>query len=153
MKLRLLLVGSGPERTNLERQASGAGVAVTFAGHLDGDELLRAYVTGDLFALLSRRETWGVVVNEAAACALPMVLSDRVGAAYDLVEADQNGVVVPVGDVEAAAAAIARLANDGELREAWGRRSRELVAGWTHPASVEAFADAVRAAVVRRVEQ
>ena len=88
-----------------------------------------------------------MVVNEAAACGLPLVLSDHVGAAYDLVQEDENGVIVPVEDVDAPADAVARLANDGELRRAWGERSRELSSAWTHAASAEAFADAVRAAV------
>jgi glycosyltransferase involved in cell wall biosynthesis len=145
--LRLLFVGSGPERASLEQQAARAGVEATFVGHLDGDDLLDAYLAGDVFALLSRREPWGVVVNEAAACGLPLVLSDHVGAAYDLVEEGRNGVIVPVEDAEAPAEAIARLAGDRELRHAWGSRSRELASGWTHAASAEAFADAVRLAV------
>ena len=70
----------------------------------------------DVFALLSTQETWGVVVNEAAASGLPLVLSDRVGAAYDLLRDGENGFLVPAGDVDATAEALKRLAADAGLR-------------------------------------
>ena len=77
----LHVAGDGPERPALERLASEVGARTTFAGELSGDALVDAYAGADVFALASRRETWGVVVNEAAAAELPLVLSDRVGAA------------------------------------------------------------------------
>ena len=55
------------------------------------------YVDADVFALLSRHEPWGVAVNEAAASGLPLLLSDRVGAAADLLRDGENGFLVPVG--------------------------------------------------------
>ncbi len=58
------------------------------------------------FALLSRHEPWGVVVNEAASAALPLVLSDRVGAAADLLVDGVNGVSVPSDNPESAASAL-----------------------------------------------
>ncbi|MFL5950815.1 MAG: glycosyltransferase family 4 protein [Gaiellaceae bacterium] len=108
-------------------------------GGLGEDELARRYVEADVFALLSRHEPWGVVVNEAAASGLPLVLSNRVGAARDLLRDGENGFFVPADDVSAAAAALTRLAGDAELRRCMGARSRELVRGWTYEASVEAF--------------
>ena len=62
------------------------------------ERIVERYALADVFALLSRHEPWGVVVNEAAACGLPLVLSDRVGAAYDLLEDGRNGRLVPVDD-------------------------------------------------------
>ena len=67
--VKLLIVGDGPRRSALEREAASVGIDATFAGFLAGDQLVEAYVAADIFALLSRRETWGVVVNEAAAWA------------------------------------------------------------------------------------
>ena len=83
-----------------------------------------------MFALLSRHEPWGVVVNEAAACGLPLVLSDRVGAAFDLLVPDRNGALLAVDDHVAAGEAIRELAADPERRRAAGRASREIVASW-----------------------
>ncbi|MFL6030531.1 MAG: glycosyltransferase family 4 protein [Gaiellaceae bacterium] len=108
-------------------------------GGLSEDELAQRYVDADVFALLSRHEPWGVVVNEAAASALPLVLSDRVGAAYDLLRDGENGFLVPADDVAAAAAALRELADDAGKRRRMGVRSRELVRGWGYDASVDAF--------------
>src|SRR5262249_17746437 len=99
--------------------------------------------------LLSLHEPWGVVVNEAAASGLPLVLSDRVGAAYDLLAEGENGFVVPAGDVAAAASALRRLAIDPDLRRHAGLRSREIVCGWGYEPSVESFVAAVREATSR----
>ena len=121
----------------------------TVVGGLGEEELARRYVDADVFALLSRQETWGVVINEAAASGLPLVLSDRVGAAYDLLRDGENGFLVPVDDVEATAEALRKLAADPELRRRMGERSRELVSSWGYEPSVESFVAAVREATAR----
>jgi glycosyltransferase involved in cell wall biosynthesis len=145
--LHLLFVGDGELRAALEQRAREASLAVTFAGFRRGEALLECYVATDIFALLSARETWGTVVNEAAAFGLPLVLTDRVGASADLLVAGENGELVRSGDVEQQARALARLADDPELRRRYGERSRELVAPWGYGPSVESFVEAIRRAV------
>jgi len=145
-RLALVLVGEGPERVRLEELGRELGVRLSLAGNLPWERIVEAYVAADVFALLSTWEPWGVVVNEAAACGLPLVLSDQVGAAADLLRDGENGFLVPTGDVAAAAEALGRLAADPGLRRAFGERSRELVAGWGYEPSVEAFVTAVREA-------
>jgi len=123
----------------LTAAAAAAGVRLdVVTGGLSEDELAQRYVDADVFALLSRHEPWGVVVNEAAASGLPLVLSDRVGAAHDLLRDGENGYVVPAGDVDAAAQAFRKL-TDRDVRTRMGARSRELVRAWSYDASVEAF--------------
>jgi glycosyltransferase involved in cell wall biosynthesis len=148
-RIVLTIAGEGPERVALERLARELGVRLVLLGDLDAEGLAAAYAAADVFALLSTHEPWGVVVNEAAASGLPIVLSDRVGAAYDLLRDGENGFVVPTGDERAAAAALARLAGDPDLRRHAGARSRELVADWGYGPSVEAFVAAVREATAR----
>ena len=127
-----------------------AGVSLeTVTGGLGEDELAQRYVDADVFALLSRHETWGVVVNEAAASGLPLVLSERVGAAHDVLRDGENGFLVPADDAEAAADAFRQLAADPELRRRMGERSRELVRPWSYDASVEEFVSAVSEATAR----
>jgi glycosyltransferase involved in cell wall biosynthesis len=118
-------------------------------GGLGEQELAQRYVDADIFALLSWHEPWGVVVNEAAASGLPLVLSDRVGAARDLLRHGENGFLVAGGDVAAASAALRQLADDAELRQTMGARSRELVRGWSYERSVESFVSAVHEAAAR----
>ncbi len=107
---------------------------------------MELYVAADVFALLSEREPWAVVVNEAAACGLPLVLSDRVGAAHDLLRDGENGALVPAGDVAAASSALRELAADETHRQAQGARSRELARDWGYGPSVDGFLAAVREA-------
>ena len=94
----LLIVGSGPMRG---RDATASYVRhalpdVVFAGFLNQSEISRAYAAADIFALASGwHETWGLVVNEAMNFGLPVVVSDKVGCAADLVRHGENGYVFP----------------------------------------------------------
>jgi glycosyltransferase involved in cell wall biosynthesis len=148
-RLRLVLAGDGPEAPELKRLAEQLGVRLSARGELTEEALAQEYVDADVFALLSWHEPWGVVVNEAAASALPLVLSDHVGASRDLLRNGENGFVVPAGDAAAAAVALRRLADDPELRRAMGARSRELVRRWGYEPSVDDFVAAVREATRR----
>ena len=111
-RLLLVLAGEGPERERLEDLAGVRGVRLTLAGDREWERIVEMYVAADVFALLSEREPWAVVVNEAAACGLPLVLSDRVGAAHDLLRGGENGFLVGAADVDAASAALRSLAAD-----------------------------------------
>jgi glycosyltransferase involved in cell wall biosynthesis len=142
--IHLVVVGDGPLDERVRAAAHARGTRVTFTGMVQGSDLTELYAAADLFVLLSFRETWGLVVNEAMAASLPLILTDRVGAAADLLVAGKNGELVSAGDVEAAAVAIARLADDPERRERYGRRSRAMIDDWGYRASVEEFAKLVR---------
>jgi glycosyltransferase involved in cell wall biosynthesis len=126
--------------------AAGCRLRLLVPGDLPHDRVIEAYVAADVFALLSRHEPWGVVVNEAAACGLPLVLSDRVGAAPDLLRDGENGFLVPVDDAAAAADALRRL-SDPEARARMGACSAEIVRGWGYGPSIDNFVAAVREAV------
>jgi glycosyltransferase involved in cell wall biosynthesis len=145
-KLLLVIAGEGPQRRDIEALAQDLGVRLRLTGDLAADKVAEAYAAADIFVLLSTRETWGVVVNEAAASGLPLVLSDRVGAAYDLLRDGENGFLVGAGDVNATGEALKRLAADAALRVRAGEQSRELVRGWGYEPSVESFVAAVLAA-------
>jgi glycosyltransferase involved in cell wall biosynthesis len=95
------------------------------------------YGCGDILALPSGHEPWGLVVNEGMACGLIPVVSDAVGCGPDLVRG--LGEVFPVGDVDALAAALKRVA-----REASGRRERlpDRLAGFTIAATAAGYEDA-----------
>ena len=148
-RLVLVLAGEGPERARLERLARELDVRLVLAGDRPWDRISELYAAADVFALLSRREPWGVVVNEAAASGLPLVLSAGVGAAHDLLADGENGFLVEAGDVAAAAEAVGALASDPDLRRRLAARSREIAAGWGYGPSVDGFVAAVREAVAR----
>jgi glycosyltransferase involved in cell wall biosynthesis len=146
-RLLLVLVGDGPERESLAELAHARSVRLVLPGDVAWERIVEVYVAADVFALLSAREPWAVVVNEAASCGLPLLLSDQVGAAHDLLRDGENGMLVAAGDVDAASSALRALAADASLRASFGARSRELARDWGYGPSVDAFLAAVHDAV------
>jgi glycosyltransferase involved in cell wall biosynthesis len=131
------LAGSGPLDGELRTLATGRA-QLDLLGFVDGDRLSQVYAASDAFVLASASEPWGLVVNEAMEYALPVVVSDRVGARH-LIDPGQSGFIVPAGDADALAAILRRLANEPELRSRVGAAARLAVADQT----VERWADAV----------
>jgi len=123
----LIFIGDGELAPSVSQAARGRPVAML--GFVNQEEMPAALSLGDVFALVSGVEPWGLVVNEAMACGLLPVVSDRVGCAPDLVAG--LGEAFPAGDVRALAAAldraIARLNDNDWRREAASRLgSRDL---------------------------
>ena len=149
----LLLAGSGPQREACEALVSRLGVTnVRFAGFLDQTRLPEAYAAADVFVLPSKlHETWGLVVNEAMNFGLPVVVSDKVGCAADLVRPGENGAIVPHDDTRALADAIARLVSDGRLRRAYGARSEAIVRTYSIEAAADGIVEACTAQDARRM--
>jgi glycosyltransferase involved in cell wall biosynthesis len=123
LEAELVVVGDGPQEVSL-REAAPPNAR--FAGRATRDELPRWYANADVFALVSRSETWGMALSEAAAAGLPLVATDAVGGAWDLIEPGVNGYRVPVGDEAALREALSQVLADEDWRAAAGRRSREL---------------------------
>ncbi len=107
---QLVIAGDGPERQRLEQLSRELGIAcrVRFMGFVAPENLVELYCAGDVFVLPSSDETWGVVVLEALACGLPVIVSNMVGCHPDVVVSADIGDVVPARDVHALAAALAR---------------------------------------------
>ena len=131
----LVFIGDGPLRPSLEAAAPRDGVH--FVGFVNQADLPRHYAMCDVLALPSVFEPRGLVVNEAMACGLPVVASDRIGAVGDLVRDGENGLVFPAGDAAALADRLDRIVGDDALRARMAARSREIIAGWSFDAEVE----------------
>jgi len=128
----LVLAGDGPARAALEAQASRLE-RVRFPGYVPYPELPALYAAADLFVHPAREERWGVSVQEALACGLPVVASSRVGAGYDLIEVGANGYVYPAGDFEMLAHRIGEaLALDPERAR---QRSAGILSRWDYAAT------------------
>lgn len=99
-----LFVGDGPLRHSLELLPRPHADRIHFAGFCNQSRLPAAYRAANALVLPSDgRETWGLVVNEAAACGVPAVVSDAGGCAPDMIDEGRTGYTYPVGDVEALA--------------------------------------------------
>lgn len=126
--LRLTLIGDGPDRAALEARVAGAGLAdrIVFAGYQGAAEVADALSRTDVFVLPSFAEGVPVVLMEALASEVPVVAT-RIAGIGELVEDGISGLVVPPGDADALAEAIARLADDAALRTRMGRAGRAKV--------------------------
>jgi len=90
---QLLLVGDGPERSDLEKLANKLGIAdkVIFAGGMPWYQVPGWLAQSDVLILPSKSEPWGLVVNEAMVCGMPVIVSQTCGCAADLVQHGVNG--------------------------------------------------------------
>ncbi len=141
---RLLLVGREAELPQLLANAApSVRERVRYAGFQAPDVLPRFFAQADVFVLPSRYDGWGVVVNQALGAGLPILVSDHVGAAHDLVQEGENGFTFPAGDANALAAAMLRYAADPALALTHGEASRRASAEWTPARGAERWAQAL----------
>ena len=125
--LRLLVVGDGSERKMLEQMVDRMNLndKVEFAGGVE-HRLVPDYLSRmDVFAALSRRESFGVAVLEASACGIPVVVSN-IGGLPEVVQDGRTGIIVPL-DHHAAADAIEKIILNPKLGRAMGLQGRRFV--------------------------
>jgi len=124
----LVFVGDGVDRAELMEYASRAAPGtIQFPGFVHREGLPEFYALADALIFPTRSDTWGLVVNEAMSCGLPVIATSVAGCVPDLVQDGWNGFVVPPGESSQLAAAMSRLASDSELRREMGARSRERI--------------------------
>jgi glycosyltransferase involved in cell wall biosynthesis len=144
-KCVLLMVGTGKllgeVREGIQRDSIPD---VICPGFLDQNEIASAYLAADVFCLFSRADTWGFVVNEAMTFGLPLIVSDRVASATDLVRDGVNGYVVSHRDVDALARIMDVLVRSEGLRARLGTSSEKIVRRWNHEAAAAGIVDGVR---------
>lgn len=121
--LEVTLVGDGPDRKALEREAPAG---VTFAGYRSQSEVAEMLRDSRALVLPSFAEGVPVVLMEAMASGLP-VIATRIAGIPELVEEGRSGLLVPPGDAEALAEAIRRVLSDADLRDRMGAAGRERV--------------------------
>jgi glycosyltransferase involved in cell wall biosynthesis len=119
-------------RADLERRRAELGLEASLGmpGFRQYDELPRYYGAAGAFVLASTTEQWGLVVNEAMAAGLPVLVSERCGCAPDLVEPGRNGYTFDPHDTQALARLMLEVASDACDRAGMGAASRAIVARW-----------------------
>lgn len=146
----LVVLGDGPGRAELVASIEKAGMreAVQLRGFEQYSTLPAYYGLASAFVHPPVVEQWGLVVNEAMAAGLPVIVSERCGCARDLVRHGVNGFLFDPTNVSQLAQRMATIASDADLAAAMGVRSSRLIQGW----SPTAFADGLwaAAAVARR---
>ncbi len=127
----MAIVGDGSFRPRVEAAAAEADGHIIYPGRLSNDDVLHAYLAADLLVLPSLFEPWGLVVNEAMACGLPVIVSDRVGCVDDLVRHGETGLIVGAGRETELTSAILQLARDAATRRRMGQAAESLISNWT----------------------
>jgi glycosyltransferase involved in cell wall biosynthesis len=146
----LLLVGDGELRPSLEVSARDMGwSSIRFLGFKNQTELPRFYDLADVLVLPSQSETWGLVVNEVMNAGKPVIVSDRVGAAPDLVRDGENGFVAPVGQVGILADRLARLTSDRTLASRMGQESLTRISSWNFEADAAGLIECLQGTLLR----
>ncbi len=142
----LVLLGDGPLKGEILRRRASLGLedALVLPGFKQYGELPAFYGLAGAFVHAAASEPWGLVVNEAVAAGLPVIVSDVCGCARDLVADGQNGFTFPPHDPAALTERMSRLTRaDAPALAAMARASREIAARW----SVDRFADGLAQAV------
>src|SRR5215472_10349345 len=129
----LVVVGDGELKEKLFalRDRLGLEEHVLFPGVKNYQELPSYYGLATAFIHASTTEQWGLVVNEAMAAGLPVLVSERCGCAPDLVVPGSNGLVFDPHDVSSIANAMVEIANGSYDLRAMGRSSQKIVAQWS----------------------
>lgn len=144
----LVYAGDGAMRGELEREAAALKVRerVRFLGFVNQTGLPQVYGSSDVMVLPSEYEPFGLVVNEAMLCACPVIVSDRVGARFDLVREGETGFVYPAADVDALAAALVRALRCPEGLKRMGQAARRQMAQWSPERYAQSFVNAAEKA-------
>jgi glycosyltransferase involved in cell wall biosynthesis len=147
----LVISGSGEEEVALKRLCTELGLddCVHWVGFLQYPELPRWYAHAGAFIHPAKGEPWGLVVNEAAACALPLLVAAPVGSRYELVEDGVNGLVFdPFSDADITRVMLQVSEASVAERAAMGQAARRRVAEYGPRRFGEGLVAAVRAALV-----
>jgi glycosyltransferase involved in cell wall biosynthesis len=148
---KLIFAGEGPLRADLEADAIRLGIAdrVKFLGFVNQSALPALYKLVDLMVLPSAYEPFAVVVNEAMSCGCPVMVSDQVGAARDLVLPVAPDFIFPAGDVNSLAEKLTSAFRD---RERLAQRKEAVTAHiktWSPERNIEAMILAIEKGVHR----
>jgi len=143
-QLALVFVGDGPARGELQKKASAVTPGtVKFQGFVQRDQLPAYYALAEMFVLPTYTDTWGLVVNEAMACAVPVIVSRVAGCAADLIRESENGLLVEPKGVSSLRSAISKLATQPDLCAKMGAKARQVIAQYSPQAWSMAIADAI----------
>ena len=149
-KLGLNVVVGAPWESSATTDSSNlTSGTVFFPGFRQIDELPLFYAHAGTFIHASTTEQWGLVVNEAMACGLPVIVSKRVGCADDLVQEGVNGFTFDPYDVDALSGLMSRISSlPSEKLTEMGRHSEEMISSW----GPERFGAGLKAAVDKALE-
>lgn len=142
-KITVLFVGDGPERATMEAFADENNINAVFVGFRNQSEISAYYAIADINIVISDYDPSPKAMNEAMNFALPVIVTEVVGTARDLVFDEDNGYVISVGDIDTLSKKIDGFQKDRELIEKMGQRSLEIISEWNYKSNVIGILDAI----------
>ena len=124
----LIILGDGSEEEKLKQYVAD--------NHLDGVKFIvgqawyyvpKILALGDVFILPSYSEPWGLVVNEAMACGMPVIVSNKCGSAFDVVKENQNGYTFDPYKVEELTNVFNKFVEESDKIVPFGKKSKEII--------------------------
>jgi glycosyltransferase involved in cell wall biosynthesis len=148
---KLIFAGEGPERADLEADTIRLGLSerVKFLGFVNQSALPALYKIVDLMVLPSTYEPFAVVVNEAMCCGCPVMASDQVGAARDLILPVAPDFTFPAGNVNSLAEKLALAVQDSERMRQLKKAVLAHIRTWSPERNIEAMVEAIDKGVQR----
>ena len=148
----LLFVGDGAEQPELEARAAAIHPGtIRFAGFAHREQLAVYYALAEALVFPTHTDPWGLVVNEAMACGIPIIATDAGGCVVDLVQDGWNGYVVPTSAPGKLAEALAKVAASPELNTTMGARSAQRIEQNSPQACAVGFVVAMNSVRVKAV--
>lgn len=129
----LVIVGNGPMESEL-KESYQHHPRIRFVDFQNQSQMPVVYRLGDVFVLPSRgpAETWGLAVNEAMACSRPVVASNKVGGAVDLIKPGRNGYIFEAGNAASLKETLEALEEKSlTVIKAMGAESSEIIKSWS----------------------
>jgi glycosyltransferase involved in cell wall biosynthesis len=142
--LGLLIVGSGEREEQYQNFCRINHLRnVFFEGFVQQEELPFYYAISDVFVLPTYSDPWGLVLNEAMACGLPVISSGAAGAAYDLIADNINGYIFKRGDIQQLSNYLRNILNDEQKRIRMGERSLSIIREYSPLKCAQGFIRAI----------
>lgn len=144
-RAKLILAGEGPLRNEIESELGAFAARVSLPGFVAYSRLASLFALANVFVHPAPGEPWGVSVNEAMACGLPVVAASGVGAATDLVVAGETGYRFADRATEQLASILAQMASDRRLTARMGEAASEMADRWSHDLTIREMERALAA--------
>lgn len=140
--ITVLFVGNGPERQNMEKYVGDNNIKAVFTGFINQSQISKYYSIADINIVISDYDPSPKAMNEAMNFKLPIIVTEVVGTAYDLVKNNQNGFIIKVGDIKLLSEKISFLNQNRGIIKRMGEKSFEIVQKWNYEEDVKGIKNA-----------
>ncbi len=151
-KIRLLLIGDGPEKQRIERYIKEESIdGIVIHDFVPIHEIAKYYISSDAYIMTNIWGNYGLAVVQSAICGLPIISTNTLGSAFDVVVDAQSGFITPIKSVDESSKAILKLASlDSETLRHMGSVGRKLAMERTPEWAAENLYSALKAAASKK---